>query len=129
MRFVYTLFIALCFYFVYYFIWILKRAKPQNFNDLEYLCDKKAVIMRNFISQFHRRLCVFLTSYSDAVQREARRKDLATFNKTRFASHRRFLVSCLDKKSGSKWVFVEIPWTVFEVSENCEELFLQSDEG
>ena len=89
-----------CFIWIYifYFIWILKRAKQQNFNNLEYLCDKKAAIMRNFISQFHRKLCVFVTSYSDAVQREARRKGLATFNKTRFASHRRFLVSCLDKK-------------------------------
>lgn len=54
--------------------------------------------MRNFISQFHSKLCVFLADFGDAVRHEARRKGLATFNKTRFASHRRFLVSCLDNK-------------------------------
>ena len=64
---------------------LLKEQSSKNFDfDLRFL--KKAANMRNFISQFHSKLCGFLANYGDVFRHEARRKGLATF------------VSCLENK-------------------------------
>ena len=54
--------------------------------------------MKNFVGFYNTKLCSFLTGYPQQVLKVARQKGIATFNKTRYASHRRFLSLCLQRK-------------------------------
>ena len=83
--------------FLFFAVFEETKSEAAHLKSLSRFCFK-APKMRNLKSQFHSRLCTFLSNFGTNVQSEARGKGLATFNKTTFASQRRFLTTCLQRK-------------------------------